>query len=167
MRMLIVALAFALAAGAADAKSCKDPSTGKFVKCPAAAAAPAAASAPAATASATNTAAKTLRVETFIASSIPIVDERLTLAERYSRTRRHILIYLQLRVSTRAAEQTQNGNGSPLSLETPSPRQLIAMRPECLALRFMTDGSPLTENPCFSYPLQDSSLGPLAWTHAQ
>jgi hypothetical protein len=57
--MLIVALAFALAAGASDAKSCKDPKTGHFVKCPAAAAAPAATSAPAATASATNTAAST------------------------------------------------------------------------------------------------------------
>jgi hypothetical protein len=39
--MLIVALAFALAAGASDAKSCKDPKTGHFVKCSTEAAAPA------------------------------------------------------------------------------------------------------------------------------
>jgi hypothetical protein len=45
--MLIVALAFALAAGASDAKSCKDPTTGHFVKCSTAAAAPAAPAAPA------------------------------------------------------------------------------------------------------------------------
>jgi hypothetical protein len=48
--MLIVACAFALAAaGAADAKSCKDPKTGKFVTCPAAAAAPGTAASAAAT----------------------------------------------------------------------------------------------------------------------
>jgi hypothetical protein len=37
---LITALTVALAAGAADAKSCKDPKTGKFIKCPVPAAAP-------------------------------------------------------------------------------------------------------------------------------
>ena len=49
MRILIVVCALALAAGAADAKSCKDPNTGKFVKCPTAAAAPGTAASAAAT----------------------------------------------------------------------------------------------------------------------
>ena len=36
-RIIMLAAILALAAGAADAKSCKDPKTGKFVTCPAAA----------------------------------------------------------------------------------------------------------------------------------
>jgi hypothetical protein len=35
-RFLMLAALLALAAGAADAKSCKDPTTHKFIKCPAA-----------------------------------------------------------------------------------------------------------------------------------
>ncbi|MBV9996282.1 MAG: hypothetical protein JO127_13840 [Caulobacteraceae bacterium] len=50
---LIAAVAIALAAGAADAKQCKDPKTGKFIKCPPAAAATAAPATTAAAASAT------------------------------------------------------------------------------------------------------------------
>ena len=42
MRSLILIAALALAFGStANAKACKDPTTGKFMKCPAAAAAPA------------------------------------------------------------------------------------------------------------------------------
>ena len=33
-RIMIAALVLALSAGVADAKSCKDPKTGKFIKCP-------------------------------------------------------------------------------------------------------------------------------------
>jgi hypothetical protein len=38
-RALLLAVILALGAGIADAKQCKDPKTGKFVKCPPAAAA--------------------------------------------------------------------------------------------------------------------------------
>ena len=37
-KLLMLTFAIALVAGAADAKSCKDPTTGKFIKCPPAAA---------------------------------------------------------------------------------------------------------------------------------
>ncbi len=48
MRILILAAVAAFAfTSVADAKSCKDPATGKFVKCPVAAAAPAAMAKPA------------------------------------------------------------------------------------------------------------------------
>jgi hypothetical protein len=47
-RILALAIALSLSAGGAYAAQCKDPATGKFIKCPPAAAAPAAAPAPAA-----------------------------------------------------------------------------------------------------------------------
>ncbi|MDQ2861078.1 MAG: hypothetical protein M3Y27_12485 [Acidobacteriota bacterium] len=46
-RILTLAMILALGASAADAKACKDPATGKFMKCPAAATAPAATPTPA------------------------------------------------------------------------------------------------------------------------
>ena len=41
-RILMIAVILAMGAGVADAKSCKDPTTHKFIKCPTVAAAPAA-----------------------------------------------------------------------------------------------------------------------------
>ena len=60
MRILIVALAFALAAGASDAKSCKDPKTGQFVKCAASATSSAANTAATTTTSAAGSAASSM-----------------------------------------------------------------------------------------------------------
>ncbi|HEY2051811.1 MAG TPA: hypothetical protein VGH03_20935 [Caulobacteraceae bacterium] len=71
MRTLIVVFALAFAAHAAEAKSCKDPKTGQFVKCPASAAAPAAAPEAAPSATAASSAGKPTAATTSTSGGAP------------------------------------------------------------------------------------------------